>query len=192
MHQNRSRSRILKAFRELLLNHDYCDISVLDIIETAEVGKSTFYRHYNRKLDVFIEMHKSIFHTIINDFNTAEDWLQHKPHSSFIKMAEIAVNKNGNGRSMIYKMGSDWPNASRLIRQTLALEIQLRLESVFSTADWKIPVEDVSGSIAALHIDYITQLNQRTGMHSIEQKTSSLQSITRAIINASLNVEQVR
>ncbi len=53
-------------------------------------------------------MHNSIFQTILQDFNTPEDWLQHKPHSAFIKMTTIAVNKNGAGRSMIYMMGNDW------------------------------------------------------------------------------------
>tara|TARA_B100001059_G_C17790347_1_gene559748 strand:+ start:991 stop:1602 length:612 start_codon:yes stop_codon:yes gene_type:complete len=186
MYQNKSRKRILTAFRELLLHHDYCDITVLNIINQADVSKSTFYRHYTRKLDIFIDMHNGIFQTILQDFNTPEDWLHHKPHSAFIKMATIAVNKNGAGRSMIYMMGNDWGHASRLIRQNLADEIQLKLEAVFSEHTLLVPVADVSGAIAALHIDYITQLNQNSAAHSIEQQTQSLKNFTRAIINSSL------
>ncbi|TCV20957.1 TetR/AcrR family transcriptional regulator [Vibrio crassostreae] len=186
MKGNTSRNRILIAFRELLLIRDYCDITVSHIIEKAGVGKSTFYRCYNKKLDVFIEMHKIIFHSIFKNFNTKEEWLNHQPDISFVRMANIANNKSGNGRSMSYIMGSDWPNASRLIRYILANEIQLKLESVFGESAWLVPVSDVSGAIAALYIDYITLLSHNTREGTVEQRSHSLKIFTQSIIKESL------
>ena len=47
--QKKTRNAILKAFGELLEKRRYERISVQDIIEKADVGRSTFYAHFETK-----------------------------------------------------------------------------------------------------------------------------------------------
>ena len=47
--QKKTRSAILKAFSALLERRRYEQISVQDIIERADVGRSTFYAHFETK-----------------------------------------------------------------------------------------------------------------------------------------------
>ncbi|HEY6233731.1 MAG TPA: helix-turn-helix domain-containing protein [Candidatus Elarobacter sp.] len=49
----RTRRAILDAFRELVLTRGYDAISVRDIVETAGVGRSTFYEHFDDKDGLF-------------------------------------------------------------------------------------------------------------------------------------------
>jgi len=51
----RTRLAILGAFRDLILTRGYDPISVRDVVETAGVGRSTFYEHFDDKDDLFQE-----------------------------------------------------------------------------------------------------------------------------------------
>lgn len=49
----RTRDALLAAFRDLVLEHGYDGITVLDVIERANVGRSTFYEHFENKDHIF-------------------------------------------------------------------------------------------------------------------------------------------
>ena len=51
----RTRRAILDAFRNLVLTRGYDTISVRDIVDSAGVGRSTFYEHFDDKDDLFRE-----------------------------------------------------------------------------------------------------------------------------------------
>jgi AcrR family transcriptional regulator len=44
--QKRTREAIFKAFTQLLSKYNYNQISVQQIIDTANIGRTTFYSHY--------------------------------------------------------------------------------------------------------------------------------------------------
>lgn len=50
---NRTRQAVRKALIELILEKHYDEITVQDIIDRADVGRSTFYSHYRDKEDLF-------------------------------------------------------------------------------------------------------------------------------------------
>jgi AcrR family transcriptional regulator len=49
----RTQDDLLNAFRDLLLSRGYDDVTVSDIVERANVGRSTFYEHFEGKSDIF-------------------------------------------------------------------------------------------------------------------------------------------
>ena len=49
----RTRQSLLDAFRDLVLSRGYDAITVRDIVETAGVGRSTFYEHFDDKDALF-------------------------------------------------------------------------------------------------------------------------------------------
>jgi len=51
----RTRQDIIVAFRDLLFERGYARLSVRGIIERANVGRSTFYEHFQNKEDVMRE-----------------------------------------------------------------------------------------------------------------------------------------
>jgi AcrR family transcriptional regulator len=56
--QRRSRASIMKAFMQLLSEKDYAHITVQEIIDAADVGRTTFYAHFETKdalLETFCE-----------------------------------------------------------------------------------------------------------------------------------------
>ncbi len=57
----RTQMAIFNAFRGLVLSRRYDDIRVADIITAADVGRSTFYEHFNSKDDVLLSSIEPLF-----------------------------------------------------------------------------------------------------------------------------------
>lgn len=60
----RSRNEIFTAFLDLLKDKRYTNISVKDIIERANVGRATFYNHFDTKDDLLEEFCQELFEHI--------------------------------------------------------------------------------------------------------------------------------
>jgi AcrR family transcriptional regulator len=53
-----SRIRILEAAKTVLETQPYALLAVEDVIAEAQVSRTTFYRHFDSKLAIFLELHK--------------------------------------------------------------------------------------------------------------------------------------
>lgn len=51
---------MLTAFRDLILSRGYDAVTVSDVVERANVGRSTFYEHYEDKEDLFRQSLRAI------------------------------------------------------------------------------------------------------------------------------------
>lgn len=61
----KSKAAIFGAFEELLRQKSYASITVGDIIETADVGRTTFYAHFQTKDALLDEFCKDVFAHVI-------------------------------------------------------------------------------------------------------------------------------
>jgi AcrR family transcriptional regulator len=62
--RRQARQRIIEAARELFLERGYDGVSVGDIAERAEVGRTTFFRHFGDKQEVVFANEQELLDTI--------------------------------------------------------------------------------------------------------------------------------
>ena len=56
----RTRELLQKALIELISERGYDAITIQDIVDRANVGRTTFYLHYNSKDELFMSCHEAI------------------------------------------------------------------------------------------------------------------------------------
>src|SRR5919108_6663325 len=61
----RTRELLQKGLIELIIERGYDAITVQDIVDHANVGRTTFYLHYNSKDELFMSCHEAI----VRDFH---------------------------------------------------------------------------------------------------------------------------
>lgn len=75
----KTRQAIFTAFLDLLNAKGYENITVQDIIDQADVGRSTFYAHYDSKETLLQELTQELFHHLFERKQqvSLEDYLAH-------------------------------------------------------------------------------------------------------------------
>lgn len=75
----KTRKAIYAAFLQLLNQKDYEAITVQEIIDLADVGRSTFYSHYESKELLLDELCQKLFHHLLerDEHLSPQDYLAH-------------------------------------------------------------------------------------------------------------------
>lgn len=177
--------KVLHAFKEMLKQQDYRDIAVADIAYKADVGRTTLYRYFKRKLDILIALHQNIFEDIFADLQSAEDWLSTNTPPSLEKLLITFSRNSMFRRSMSFRLGSDLDAATKQLQTKLVQHIENKLVNTFNTDEFIIPSHTLAHSIAALYLSQIQQLI--ASPHPCPtQQAKYLHLLTRGIILAAL------
>ena len=81
--QRRTRNLIFTAFSALLEQKSYTSMTVQDIIDAADIGRSTFYAHFETKDELLKALCTDIFDHVFSEEIMSEEKHDFSQHSTF-------------------------------------------------------------------------------------------------------------
>ncbi|GAB4448951.1 MAG: TetR/AcrR family transcriptional regulator [Chloroflexi bacterium OHK40] len=179
----RTRELIQQALIALIRERGYDPITVQDIVDRANVGRTTFYLHYTSKDDLFLHCHDAI----LGQF-------QLSPHTHLAKAALVgpeppeamtrAFQHLVEARALLTPIlqGKDSLIILRRIRDRSAEEIAAHLRNAYGEAESRIPLDLLASYLAGAQIALIQWWLEKRPPHSAEQLAQSFHRLQRAAI----------
>ena len=179
----RTRELLQKALIELINERGYDAITIQDIVDRANLGRTTFYLHYNSKEELFMSCHEAIireFHIGLLHPLSREELLSPETPPEMTS----AYRHLEEGRALLYLIfqSKDSQLILRQIRERSAREIEANLRSIFAEAKSKIPIDILANYLAGAQIALLQWWLERRRSHTPDSLTQALHLLQRAAI----------
>ena len=179
----RTRERLQKALIELIGERGYDAITIQDIVDRANVGRTTFYLHYSSKDELFMSCHEAI----VSEFHfgplyplSREELLS--PEAPPGMTSAYRHLKDAWARLYPIFQGKDGPLILRRIRDGSAQEIEANLRAAFAGADSAIPFDVLANYLAGAQIALVQWWLEKRQPHTPEDLAQTFQRLQRAAI----------
>ena len=149
----RTRELLQKALIELIREREYDTITIQDIVDRANVGRTTFYLHYNSKDELFVSCHEAIlreFHIgALHPLSREELLAPDAPSGS-----TSAYQHLEEARHLLFSIfqSRDGLPILRRIRDWNAQEIETTLRTGFNEVESTIPLDVLAHYLAGAQI----------------------------------------
>src|SRR5512134_1968214 len=147
----RTRELLQKALIDLIDERGYDAITIQNIVDRANVARTTFYVHYGSKEDLFMSCHK----TIVDEFQfgplSREELLSPDAPPGMIS----AFRHLEGARTRLYPIFQGEGALRRLLRDWSAQAIEANLRAAFAEAESSIPLDMLATYLAGAQIGLI-------------------------------------
>ncbi|MCI0711269.1 MAG: TetR/AcrR family transcriptional regulator [Chloroflexi bacterium] len=187
----RTRDQLQKALIELIKERRYDDITIQDIVDYANVGRTTFYLHYDNKDDLFISCHEAI----VSEFHfgplyplSREELLSPEAPSGMTS----AYRHLADVRALLHPIfqGNDsLLMLRRLLRNWNAQEIETSLHAAFTEADSAIPFDMLANYLAGAQMTLLQWWLEKRQPYPPERLAQTVHHLRRAAIRDALGLK---
>ncbi|MEP7290356.1 MAG: TetR/AcrR family transcriptional regulator [Chloroflexota bacterium] len=179
----RTRELLQKALIELINERGYDTITIQDIVDRANVGRTTFYVHYGSKDDLFMSCHEAI----VSGFQFGS---RHPLSREALLSPEAPAGMTSayrhleEARAMMHLIfhGKDSPLILRRIRDRSAQEIEANLRVAFAEADSTIPFDVLASYLAGAQLALMQWWLEKHQPHTPESLAQILHRLQRVAI----------
>lgn len=188
----RTRELLQQALIALIRERGYDAVTIQDIVDRANVGRTTFYLHYTGKDDLFLHCHDAIlgqFQLSPHTHLSQEALLSPEPSQGM----QMAFQHLVEARALLAPIlqGKDSLLILRRIRDRSAEEIAARLQAAFGEAESRIPLDLLASYLAGAQIALVQWWLEKRPPHSSEQLAQTFHRLQRAAIRDAFGLEEV-
>ena len=151
---HKSKRAMQIALMDLLQEKRWDKITIQEIIDRAEVGRTTFYAHFQSKEDLFLSSHAAVVDMICDSFFSEDGSLQLEPSLALTTLFDMFEHS----RDVYYYLshGDETGEVFRGLKNQIAQGLAARIARHYDQAACDIPfavlAEHVASSIIALMI----------------------------------------
>ena len=185
----RTRELLQNALVELIGERGYDAITIQDIVNRANVGRTTFYLHYKSKDELFMSCHAAIvgkFHIGLLHPLSREELLS----SEIPPQVSLAYRHLEEERALLYPVfqGKDSQLILRQIRDRSAREIESNLRALFADAESNIPLDVLANYLAGAQIALMQWWLEKRRPHTPDDFTRTLYRLQRTVIRDAFGI----
>ena len=188
--QERTQAALISAFLQLVKEKSYSTITVQEICERANVGRSTFYRHFASKADILLGFHEDIFAQVALVYATPEQWLAQEAPPQVVQFLQRMQPTTALPLFSLYRFGQDidylFNNMDKLMTQAFTQS----LVHAFGDKPSTIPYTFLAASIAGIYSTTIRTWLMSTPAVTADAVAAYMQRLVRATLQAALEQEQ--
>jgi AcrR family transcriptional regulator len=188
----RTRELLEKALIELINEREYAAITVQDIVDRANLGRTTFYLHYQSKDELFMSCHE----LYVSNFNFGPFYTHPLSREELLSAATpsgmiLAYRHLKEAESKLHAVfqGKDGPQILRQIRERSAEEIETNLRTAFSETESRIPLELLANYLAGAQISLVQWWLEKHRNYTAEELAQSFHRLQRAAICNAFGLE---
>jgi AcrR family transcriptional regulator len=187
----RTRDLLQRALIELINERGYDTITIQHIVDRANIGRTTFYKHYNSKDELFMSCHEAM----LNEFHinprhplSREELLSPEIPSEMAPAYHHLEQK----RARLYPIfqGQDSPLILRQIRDRSAREIEVNLRVTFGEVKSNIPLEILANYLAGAQVALMQWWLEKRRPHSAENLARTFHLLQRAAIREAFGIKE--
>ena len=187
----RTRQLLQKALVELINESDYDTITIQDIVDRANVGRTTFYKHYNSKDELFMSCHEAMiseFHISPLHPLSKEELLSPETPSEMT----LAYHHLEQRRARLYPIfqGKDSQLILRQIRDRSSREIEANLVATFGETKSIIPLDMLANYLAGAQIALMQWWLEKRRPHTTENLARTFHLLQRAAIREAFRINE--
>jgi AcrR family transcriptional regulator len=185
----RTRDLLQKALIDLINEIGYDAITIQDIVDRANLGRTTFYVHYNSKDELFMTCHKAImndFHLGARHLLSREELLSPQASPEMI----TALRNLEKFRALLYPIfqGEDSGLILRRIREGSAQQIEASLCAAFTEAESAIPFTILANYIAGARMALVQWWLEKRQPYTLENLAQTFQRLQCAAIRDAFGI----
>ena len=178
----RTRDLLQKALIDLISECDYGAITIQDIVDRANVARTTFYVHYNSKDDLFMSCREAeTFH-----FGPPRHLLTREQLlSSEVPARLISAFRHLNDtRALLYPIfqGEDGLLILRRIRDEGAQDLEASLRAAFAETDSAVPFTLLANYLAGAQMALMQWWLEKRQPYTLENLAQTFHRLQRAAI----------
>jgi AcrR family transcriptional regulator len=180
----KSRDLLQHALAHLIAEKPFGKITVQEIIDRANVGRTTFYAHFQSKEDLFISGHEGMITMIVNSFIASDGALRPEPSSEvFNFLSRIDLNRD---TYYFLTRGSGMADVRQLLQERIAERLAARLGECYREEDCAIPFKVLAQNVGASMMTLINWWMVKRTPYSAQEMTAMLHSMNYAVLKSVL------
>lgn len=167
----RTRQLLSEALVQLIQEKDYSTITVSDIIERANVGRSTFYAHYQDKDDLLLDQMDRVIESLSQNSSDLQEF-PYFPSLGFLQ--HVGGNHYELYKALVWGPGMDL--ITKHLQKSLSQRVEQGLQN--SGRDFEVPLPILASFITGSFLNLLKWWLENKRIHSPEQMNEFFMQVT--------------